>query len=60
MAKILIKNAEIITAKDTDKYYIGILDDTIQVISKEVPQGYEDMKTRRLLMPKVKLPCRAW
>ena len=31
MAKILIKNAEIITAKDTDKYYIGILDDTIQV-----------------------------
>ena len=42
MAKILIKNAEIITAKDTDKYYIGILDDTIQVISKEVPQGYED------------------
>ena len=42
MAKTLIKNAEIITAKDTDKYYIGILDDTIQVISKEVPQGYED------------------
>ena len=24
MAKTLIKNAEIITAKDTDKYYIGI------------------------------------
>ena len=42
MAKTLIKNAEIITAKDTDKYYIGILDDTIQVISKEVPQGYEN------------------
>ena len=42
MAKTLIKNAEIITAKDMDKYYIGILDDTIQVISKEVPQGYED------------------
>ena len=42
MAKTLIKNAEIITAKDTDKYYIGILDDTIQVISKELPQGYEN------------------
>lgn len=42
MAKTLIKNAEIITAKDTDKYYIGILDDTIQVISKELPQVYED------------------
>lgn len=42
MAKTLIKNVEIITAKDTDEYYIGILDDTIQVISKEVPQGYED------------------
>ena len=42
MAKTLIKNAEIITAKDTDKYYIGILDDTIQVISKELPQDYEE------------------
>lgn len=42
MAKTLIKNAEIITAKDTDKYYIGILDDTIQVISKELPHDYEE------------------
>ncbi len=42
MAKTLIKNAEIITAKDTDKYYIGILDDSIQVISKELPQDYEE------------------
>ena len=29
MAKTLIKNAEIITAKDTDKYYLGILDDSL-------------------------------
>lgn len=42
MAKTLIKNVEIISAKDTDKYYIGIDGDTIAVISKELPQGYED------------------
>ena len=41
MAKLLIKNAEIISAKDTCKYYIGIEDNLIKVISKELPQGYE-------------------
>ena len=41
MAKTLIKNAAIITAKATAKYYTGISDDTIQVISKAVQQGYE-------------------
>lgn len=44
MAKTLIKNAEIITAQDTGRYFIGILDDTIEVISKEKPAGYEDGK----------------
>ena len=41
MAKLLIKNAEIISAKDTDKYYIGIEDNLIKVISKELPQEFE-------------------
>ena len=41
MAKLLIKNAEIISAKDTDKYYIGIEDNLIKTISNELPQGYE-------------------
>ncbi len=41
MAKLLIKNAEIISAKDTGKYYIGIEDNLIKTISKELPQGYE-------------------
>ena len=41
MAKLLIKNAEIISAKDTGKYYIGIEDNLIKTISKEFPQGYE-------------------
>ena len=41
MAKLLIKNAEIISAKDTDKYYIGIEDNLIKTISKEMPQGFE-------------------
>ena len=41
MAKLLIKNAEIISAKDTGKYYIGIEDNLIKVISKELPQGFE-------------------
>ena len=40
MAKLLIKNA-IISAKDTGKYYIGIEDNLIKTISKELPQGYE-------------------
>ena len=41
MAKLLIKNAEIISAKDTGKYYIGIEDNLIKTISKELPQGFE-------------------
>lgn len=44
MAKTLVKNAEIITAQDTGKYFIGIVDDTIEVISKEKPAGYEEAK----------------
>lgn len=44
MSKLLIKNAEIITAPDTDTYYIGINDDMIEVISKEKPAGYEEAK----------------
>ncbi len=42
MAKLLIKNAEIISAQDNDKYYIGIEDNLIKEISKELPQGYEN------------------
>ncbi len=41
MAKLLIKNAEIISAQDTGKYYIGIEDNLIKTISKELPQGFE-------------------
>ena len=41
MAKLLIKNAEIISAKDTGKYYIGIEDNLIKTISNELPQGFE-------------------
>ena len=41
MAKLLIKNAEIISAKDTGKYYIGIEDNLIKTISKELPQEFE-------------------
>ena len=41
MAKLLIKNAEIISAKDTGKYYIGIEDNLIKTISQELPQGFE-------------------
>ena len=41
MAKLLIKNAEIISAADNDKYYIGITDGVIDVISKNLPEGYE-------------------
>lgn len=44
MAKTLVKNAEIITAQDTGRYFIGIVDDTIEVISKEKPAGYEEAK----------------
>ncbi len=42
MPKLLIKNTEIISAGDNGKYYIGIVDDVIRSISKELPQGYED------------------
>ena len=41
MAKLLIKNAEIISAKDNGKYYIGIEDNLIKTISKELPQEFE-------------------
>ena len=41
MAKLLIKNAEIISAKDIGKYYIGIEDNLIKTISNELPQGFE-------------------
>ncbi|PWM78957.1 MAG: N-ethylammeline chlorohydrolase [Phascolarctobacterium sp.] len=44
MAKTLVKNAEIITAQDTGRYFIGIVDDSIEVISKEKPAGYEEAK----------------
>lgn len=44
MAKTIVKNAEIITAQDTGRYFIGIVDDTIEVISKEKPAGYEEAK----------------
>lgn len=42
MGKLLIKNVEIISAPDDEKYFLGIDNDTISVISKELPDGFEN------------------
>ena len=42
MSKLLIKNVEIISAPDNEKYFLGIDNDTISVISKEMPTGFEN------------------
>ena len=42
MGKLLIKNVEIISAPDNEKYFLGIDNDTISVISKELPDGFEN------------------
>ena len=42
MGKLLIKNVEIISAPDNEKYFLGIDNDTISVISKELPGGFEN------------------
>lgn len=41
MSKLLVKNVEIISAPDTDKYFLGIDNDTISIISKTMPAGFE-------------------
>ena len=42
LSKLLIKNVEIISAPDNEKYFLGIDNDTISVISKEMPTGFEN------------------
>ena len=43
--KILIENVEVISAQDTDKYFIAIEDSFIKGISKTRPAGFENVKT---------------
>lgn len=40
LSKLLLKNLEIISAPDTEKYFLGIDNDTITVISKEMPADF--------------------
>ena len=40
LSKLLIKNVEIISAPDNEKYFLGIDNDTISVISQEMPTGF--------------------
>ena len=42
LSKLLIKNVEIISAPDNEKYFLGIDNDTISVISKEMPTDFEN------------------
>lgn len=44
MSKLLLKNVEIISAPDTEQYFLGIDNDTITAISKELPDGFENAK----------------
>ena len=44
LSKLLIKNVEIISAPDNEKYFLGIDNDTISVISKEMPTGFENVE----------------
>lgn len=44
LSKLLLKNVEIISAPDTEQYFLGIDNDTITAISKELPDGFENAK----------------